>query len=274
MPAIDLARLRKQAARLADFFFVPDEFIRHLHEMLEFYVNRTVRTAQANAQDLHLQAYRTPSMIVKQIEQELALPASRNAAAALELADRLWDEAYLETRLLAAFLLGRIPPQEERLLARLTAWTGQMSDPNLRAVLLDTGLSRMRKESPQMFLDMIGEWLQPGRTRLWSNGIQAVISAVLDPTFINLPPLLELIEPVIEAAPAKLQLEIEELVKTLYSVYPTETTFYLRHVLRDSQDPMTAVTFRRIAPSFPPDLRSELREVLRARPIPKGDEHA
>jgi DNA alkylation repair enzyme len=270
MPAIDLARLRKQATRLADFFFVPDEFIKHLHEMLDYYVNRTVRKPQANAPNVNLQTYRTPSMIVKQIEQELALPATKDPNAALELADRLWDEGYLETRLLAAFLLGRIPPHEERLLARLTAWTQQMNDADLRAVLLDTSLSRMRSESSKMFLDLVGEWLTPGRTRLWSNGIQAVISAVSDPAFLNLPPVLKLLEPVIEAAPAKLQLEIEELVKTLYATYPTETTFYLRQVLRDSQDPMTAITFRRISPSFPPALRAELRELLRVTPISHG----
>jgi uncharacterized protein (DUF1919 family) len=44
MPAIDLARLRKQANRLADFFFLPDEFMKHLREMLDFYVNYTLRT--------------------------------------------------------------------------------------------------------------------------------------------------------------------------------------------------------------------------------------
>ena len=46
MPAIDLARLRKQANRLADFFFLPDEFMKHLREMLEFYVNYTLRTKE------------------------------------------------------------------------------------------------------------------------------------------------------------------------------------------------------------------------------------
>jgi len=46
MPAIDLARLRKQANRLADFFFLPDEFMKHLREMLEFYVNYTLRTVE------------------------------------------------------------------------------------------------------------------------------------------------------------------------------------------------------------------------------------
>ena len=46
MPAIDLTRLRKQAARLADFFFLPDEFMKHLREILEFYVNYTLRTVE------------------------------------------------------------------------------------------------------------------------------------------------------------------------------------------------------------------------------------
>lgn len=269
MPAIDLARLRKQAARLTDFFFVPDEFVKHLHEMLDFYVNYTVRKPQATAPGANLQTYRTPSVIVKQIEQELARLADEreNAEAALDLADRLWDEVYLETRLLAAFVLGRIPPQEERLLARLTAWSQQIYDSNLRAVLLDTSLARMRKEAPEMFLELIGEWLQPERTRLWPNGIQAVISAVSDPEFANLPPLLKVIEPVIQAAPSKLQLEIEDLVLALYKVSPTETTYFLRQVLKDSEDPMTAITFKRMSPSFPPALREELREFIRGKPL-------
>jgi hypothetical protein len=270
MPAIDLARLRKQAARLADFFFVPDEFIKHLHELLDFYVNRTVRKPQAAAPGKNLQTYRTPPFIVKQIEYELTPLANENPDAALELADRLWDEEYLETRLLAAFLLGRIPPKEERLLTRLTAWTQQMNDASLRAELLNTSLARMRKEAPDMFIELIAEWLQPGRSRFWLNGIQAVISAVSDPAFVNLPPMLTLLEPVIEAAPSGLQLEIEELILTLYKAYPTETTYFLRQVLSNSEDPMTAITFRRIAPSLPIALRRELQEFTRVKTSTDG----
>lgn len=268
MPAIDLARLRKQAARLADFFFVPDEFIKHLHETLDFYVNYTARNQDALAPGAKLQTYRTPPAIVKQIEQELIDPARQSPDAALDLADRLWDEAYLETHILAAFLLGQIPPREERLLARLTAWTQQMYDSSLRAELLDTSLARMRKEAPDQFLELVGEWLQPQRSRLWSNGLQAVLSAVHDPAFVNLPPVLQLIEPVMTAAPAKLQLEIEELVLALYKSSSTETTYFLRQVLSQSEDPMTAITFRRISSSFPSELKAELREFLRNRPTP------
>lgn len=116
MPAIDLTRLRKQATRLADFFFLPDEFMKHLREILEFYVNYTLRTVENVAPGSNLKTYRTPPAVLTQIQNELRLKAEENPHFALELADLLWDEGALETRLLAAYLLGRIPPQEERLL--------------------------------------------------------------------------------------------------------------------------------------------------------------
>src|SRR5512142_1187043 len=193
MPAIDLSRMRKQAARLADFFLLPDEFIKHLHEMLDSYVNYTVRKPPASAPGANLRSYRTPGVIVRQVEQELMVRAAlpENADAALALADQLWDEEWLETRILAAFLLGAIPPREERLLARLTAWSHQLFDADLRAELLNTSLARLRREAPDVFLGMVGEWLQPQRPALWANGIQAVISAVSDPEFHNLPPLMK-----------------------------------------------------------------------------------
>jgi DNA alkylation repair enzyme len=267
MPAIDLARLRKQAARLSDFFFVPDEFISHLHEMLDSYVNYTARKPPAAAPGARMRTYRTPSVVVKQIEHELSALARvpENADAVLDLADRLWDEDWLETRLLAAFLLGSSPPREERLLARLTAWTQQLYDAELRAELLNSSLTRLRREAPDVFLALIAEWLRPQRTGLWPNGIQAVISAASDPQFKNLPPLMKVVEPVVEASPAKLQTEIEQLVLALYAASPTETTFFIRQILLDSKNPMTAITFRRISSSLPGELREEVREFIRGK---------
>ncbi len=267
MPAIDLARLRRQASRLGEFFFVPEEFIRHLHEMLDSYVNYTVRKARAAAPGANLRTYRTPMVVVKQIEQEIMGRASRpeNSDAALELADRLWDEEWLETRILAAFLLGSIPPREERLLARLTAWAQQLYDADLRAELLNTSLTRLRREAPDAFLALISEWLKPQRAKLWPNGIQAIIAAVSDSEFHNLPPLMKRIEPVIMSAPAKLQNDIEALILALYAASPTETSYFVRQMLMDADDPMTLMTFRRIAPAMPRELQEEIREFMRGK---------
>jgi hypothetical protein len=269
MPSIDLARLRKQAARLADFFLVPDEFAKHLNQVLDSYVDYTARKQPAHAAGIKLPSYRTPAVVMKQIEKELSAPSSTpdKAEAALELADRLWDDGWLETRLLAAFLLGRSPPQEGRLIARLTAWASQTRDPALRSKLLDSSLVRMRKEAPSMFLHLIDEWLRPGRSRFWSDAIRASISAVRDPDFINLPPLLAVIEPVVKAAPSQIQADLEELILSLYRISPTETTYFVREVLITSDNPMTAITFRRMSPSFPVELAEEIREFIRGKPF-------
>jgi len=267
MPAIDLTRLRKQANRLADFFFLPDEFMKHLREMLDFYVNYTLRTVENVAPGSNLKTYRTPPAVLTQIENELRPIAEANPHFALELADILWDEGALETRLLAAFLLGRIPPQEERLLPRITAWTQQIRDPNVRAALLSTSLTRMRKETPDQFLTLVREYLHPERARAWSNGIQALIPMISDTDFENLPAIFDIVEPIIEEAPSTLQNDLTDLIVALYRASASETIFMLKHVLSNSQNPMTAITLRRISSSFPPPLQKELRSLLQGQPL-------
>lgn len=273
MPSIDLARLRKQVSRLIDFFFVPDDFTANLNDMLDSYVDYTVRRKPATAPGAVLRTYRTPAVVVRQIEQGLTplATAPENAEATLDLADRLWDEGWLETCLLAAFLLGCIPPREERLMARLTAWTAQVRDPQLRASLLNSSLVRMRKQAPNMFLDLLREWLRPERGRMWADGIQAAVSAVSDPEFKDLPPLLDVIRPVVEAAPSGLQLDLEELVLALYAASPTETSYFIRQVLIETKNPMTAITFRRMSPNFPTELKEEIREFVRGKPLSGSD---
>ncbi len=267
MPAIDLARLRKQANRLADFFFLPDEFMKHLREILDFYVNYTLRTKENVAPGSNLKTYRTPLAVISHIENELQTVAEANPHFALELADVLWDEGALETRLLAAFLLGRIPPQEERLLPRLTAWTQQIRDPAVRSALLSTSLTRMRKETPTQFLTLVREYLHPERSRTWSNGIQALLPMVADTSYTNLPPILDLVEPIIEEAPSTLQNDLADLIVALYRASPNETTFMLKHILTTTQNPMTVITLRRISTLFPPTLQKELRELIRPQPL-------
>jgi hypothetical protein len=265
MPAIDLARLKKQTAQLADLFDQPTVFLREHREILDFYVNHSLRS-QGVAPSSVLPTYRTPTVVLRQIETELGPVAERQPIQALELADALWDEGWLETRLLAAFLLGRIPPQEERLLARLTAWTQAVRDPSVRAALLTTSLTRLRKETPDLFLILVKEWLHPARQRMWSNGIQALVPLISSPDFDNLPPIFEIIEPIIRAAPSTLQFDLQELIIMLYEASPDETTYFIQQILKSTKSPMLAVALRRMSPEFPAELQSNLREMLYKKP--------
>ena len=191
--------------------------------------------------------------------------AEKRPIQALTLADALWDEGWLETRLLAAFLLGRIPPQEERLLARLTAWTQAVRDPEVRAALLTTSLTRLRTETPDLFLVLVREWLHPARQRMWSNGIQALVPLVNTPDFDNLPPILDTIEPILKASPAALQFDMQELITALYRASPDETVFFLQQIVKKAKSPLPAVSLRRMSPELPEELGASLREILRGR---------
>ena len=267
MPAIDLARLKKQTARLADLFDQPDAFLRALRETLEYYVNYTVRQAGAVAPSSVLGTYRTPPVILKQIENEIGPLGARQPNQALDLADRLWDEGSLEMRLLAASLLGRLPPQEDRLLARLTAWAQQVRDPSVRAALLTTSLVRLRRETPDRFLELVAEWLNPERQRLWPNGIQALIPLVQDANYHNLPPVFDMLEPILVAAPAVIQNELADLLGALYTASPTETVFFLQQILDDPSATMTATMLRRVTPALPGGLVDAIRTMIKpARP--------
>ena len=264
MPAIDLARLRKQTAHLADIFDQPVEFLREHREILDHYVNRTLRS-QTVAPSSVLPTYRTPAVVLRYIENELGPVAEKQPIQALELADALWDEGWLETRLLAAYLLGRIPPQEERLLARLTAWTQAVRDPSVRAALLTTSLTRLRRETPDLFLILVKEWLHPARQRMWSNGIQALVPLISSEEFDNLPPIFEIIEPILKAAPAALQFDLQELITALYQASPDETTYFLQQILKRTKSPLPAVALRRMSPELPLELQTSLREMLREK---------
>ena len=264
MPAIDLARLRKQTAHLADIFDQPVEFLREHREILDHYVNRTLRSL-AVAPSSVLPTYRTPPVVLRHIENELGPVAEKQPIQALELADVLWDEGWLETRLLAAYLLGRIPPQEERLLARLTAWTQAVRDPSVRAALLTTSLTRLRRETPDLFLILVKEWLHPARQRMWSNGIQALVPLISSEEFDNLPPIFEIIEPILKAAPAGLQFDLQELITALYQASPDETTYFLQQILKGTKSPLPVVALRRMSPELPQELQISLREILREK---------
>src|SRR5512138_3295867 len=264
MPAIDLARLKKQTAQLADLFDLPVEFLRAHREILDFYVNRTLRTLSVAPSSV-LPTYRTPVVVLRQIETELGPVAERKPIQALELADALWDEGWLETRLLAAFLLGRIPPQEERLLARLTAWTQAVRDPEVRAALLTTSLTRLRNETPDLFLVLVKEWLHPARQRMWSNGIQALVPLIASPNFDNLPPIFEIVEPIIKASPGTLQFDLQELITVLFEASPEETIYFLEQILKETKSPLPSIALRRMSPKLPADLQLNLREMLREK---------
>jgi hypothetical protein len=263
MPAVHISRLRIQSAQVAEQFGNPPALLRSLHEMFEMYADRTRRPGKLASPVTVLPSYSIPTPALRQLEADLGLQAENRLEETSILADALWRDGYLESRLLAAFLLGRVEPRGEDFMERLTDWVSHAREPNLRRTLLTTSLARLRREEPDSFVRLIRRWVHPTYDRMWSRAIEALLPVLTDPAFHNLPVVLEVVRPIVEAAPPVMQNELADLINALYRSSPKETAVYLRQTLAAATHSQTRVTFRRILPRLPEPLRNELAPQLR-----------
>jgi hypothetical protein len=212
-----------------------------------------------------LPAYRAPQAVLRQIEMELAPLAGAFPDQAMALTDALWKDGHLETRLLAATLLGRIHPETPLLLERITAWVSRARDNQVRTALLSVSLARLRRESPSEFLRLVAGWFDPSTIKMWSNGIHALLPLIEDVSYDNLPPVYDAVHVVVETAPSMLQNDLVDLIRALYAASPVETSYFLRQTLAASNSPHVPMTFRRILPSLPEELQPMILEIVRRK---------
>ena len=263
MPAINLARLKTQAARLSEKFSEPEAFIRDLNELLDFYTNRTIRAMQI-AQRLSLPTYHTPAPVLRQIQAELVPLAGSRPIEALALTVALWKSGSLEARLLAAYLLGSIPPDQAiPVLTLLPNWLAQSTDKEISTALLTDAFTRLHRENPEALFTLLEDWLKSPRNSLQIWGLRALIPLLTDPHFENLPAIFHILKPTVRSAGPVTQLELQACLATLGQVSLTETLAFLREIIRDNPSPLMLRTLRRILAGLSPELQAGLREMLR-----------
>ena len=263
MPAIDLARLKIQTARLAEKFAEPETFLRDLNELLDFYTNRSIRTAQV-VQRLSAPTYHTPRPVLRQIEGELAALAEKNPRAGVDLVKVLWKADSLESRLLAAHLLGSLPSDLAMpTLALLPDWLNQSTDKAIHTALLTNALARVRREKPEAFFNLLEGLLGSAQSALQVWGLQALIPLLQDPHFENLPAVFRILRPAMLAASPATQLEFQACLAALERHSLTETVAFLREIMREAPNPMMLRIFRRVLPGLSQELQEALLEILR-----------
>jgi hypothetical protein len=264
MPAIELARLKTQAARLADKFGDPEDFLRDLNELLDYYTNRTIRASQT-IQRLAAPTYHTPRPVLRQIEGELSVLAESRPSEAVTMTKAMWEAGSLESRQLAAYLLGSIPSEQARpLLTSLEDWLTKSTDKEIQAALLTTALTRLRREKPDEFFRILEDWLNSPQPTQQVWGMRAMIPLFQDPQFQNLPAVFRILRPAIQRLNPATQLDFQACLAALEGVSFTETVAFLREIIRATSNPLILRIFRRILPGLSPKLQEALREILRA----------
>jgi len=264
MPAINLARLRKQIVVLVDHFDQPEAFLRLLHDLLDHYADHMQRHGQAGEPPPLIQAYRVPSPMLRQLALELAPRASEDTVLTLALCDSLWTQPYLEPRILAATLIGQSPLTSiDDVLGRVERWAESSSEELLIEALANRGLSRVHQEQPERLLLQIETWMGTENLMLRRLGLRAILSLISDASFENLPAVIKLITPYVRVAPLPLKPDILDVLGALARRSPRETAYFLRQNLDVSGDSDTAWLIRQSLRFFPVETQDSLRDAIR-----------
>jgi hypothetical protein len=264
MPAIHPARLKQQAALLADAFDQPESFVRALLHVLDFYADRAHRPGLSGEPSPLMRAFRVRAPVLRQILLELAPRLQADPEAALELCDALWKQPNLECRQLAAGVLGKLPPAAgDPVIERIRLWCEPGIEGQLVDLLLDEGLSRLRQESPQQLIDLYAGWLGSENIHWNRLGLRGLGAFSGEPKFHNLPVFFRLIQPYCRKAPPRLRTDLLDLLRSLIRRSPRETAFFLRQNLSAPDNPDTAWLIRQILPDLPADVQEAMRAGLR-----------
>jgi hypothetical protein len=265
MPAIQLARLKIQATELAVKFNEPEAFSHGLHELLEFYADRTYRPGRSGEPAALIPAYHAPPPVLRQVLHELIPRVNLDRGAGLSLCDALWAQHVVEFCFLAARLLGQVPANmPEPILDRIKAWATSTNDQGLRDVLLDESLAQIRQETPLVFLEQVEAWLFDEDQVIQQMGLRSVIGLLKNHHFENMPVLLRLLAPLMRNSPSKLRPDLLEVVHKLAIQSPKETAYFLRQNLAKKLDnPGIVWLVRNSVRFFPEDIQEKLRVELR-----------
>ena len=264
MPAIQPARLKKQASNLAAKFDQPTLFLRELHALLDQYTDYTHRSGQAGEPSPLMGSYNTPPPVMRQVWYELTRMTKTHPANILPLCDALWAEPNYDLQLLAARLLGEVPIDPAGpVIDRLQSWVHSGLEKRLLDGLLEQGLRQFQQGAPDQYLELVSAWLVSSDLSLRQAGLRALLPMINSSSIENLPTIFRLLTPFLRVAPSRLRPDILAVLSELVHCAPSETAYLLRQNLSASDNPDTAWLIRQVLDEFPKDTRVALHLALK-----------
>jgi hypothetical protein len=264
MPAIQPARLKIRAEELSTEAANPEGFCRAYHELLDYYADRTFRPGQVGEPPPLLPTYHVPKPVLRSVEKEMSQFAEDDRGGALVLADALWGEEYLEFKLLAASLLGKISPVPTKsVFRRVESWTGPSTEKRLEEALVHAGLERILHEYPDLYFQKILTWLRSKKLNFNLLGLLAIPPLLESGLFDDYPPLFKQLSRKMRLEGNPLKTDILAAIEVLATRSPEETAFFLSQTMKPpSENPNIAWYVRKSLKFFPPNLQQYLREIL------------
>lgn len=264
MPAIQPARLKKQAADLSSKFDQPAVFVRELHHLLDIYTDHTHRKGQAGEPSPLISSYKAPAPVMRQVWLELTPKITQHPAALLPLCDALWLERNYDLRMLAARLLGLVPSgYADSVINRLQSWVQQGMERRIMDGLFQAALMRLQADTPDRLLEMVSSWLSRADASTQQAGLSALRVLIEQSDPEHFPTFYRLLIPFLRVAPSRLRPDILGVLIASINCSPSETAYVLRQSLSTADSPDTPWIIRQVLNEFPEEIRGSLRQAMK-----------
>jgi hypothetical protein len=194
----------------------------------------------------------------------MALQAEDSPDQALRVADGLWAKRNIETRQLAARLLGAIDGHVDEITHRLEAWALENYEPLLAPELTHEGTRQLAAKYPEELVAFAGRLLAHKELRLQALAVGALSSLLSDTRYANLPAIFELLAAPTAEASRGLRPELAALLGQMAERSPQETEFFLKKALGGTTSQGTAWVARQVMKSLPEDNRERLRNLVQS----------
>jgi len=264
MPAVNPAQLRIRAAALAEKVDQPRQFVGGVHDLLSFYANRVHRAGESGAPPPAIDSYHVSPQVLRIVERELKEVMEDHPAEGLLLADQLWAEEWLETRLLACGLLSYAGANHsEKILTRVRSWVWECQDDILLKAVLDRALSPLRTYKVDVYYSLLDDM----HSRQGENTERIILHLLLplvdEPSFQDMPTVLKYLKPILQGESEIALSSLSRLVRRLARRSEQETMFFLLHQIPSAPHPKMSRIVRRSLPAFSPAAQERLKKAIR-----------
>ncbi len=266
MPAVNPTRLSFQIAELLESLEDPIKFHKTLRDLFSLYANRTLRYGEEAGLAPSIPMYRLPDPVMRQLKSELQPVVSDNPEAALALADTLWQDATLEVRQVAVFLLGQAAVDKpEPIISRLNQWLKPDLDPVIQEMVFISGTQRLQSRFPDSWETWIEALLARKEPHWIVLGLIGLRVSLQQPSpSQKLPVIFRLISAIIRDPQTRIMNELRRLIQELAQHSPIETAYFLRQMLSLSSAQGTARLVRQTLQAFPPEIQLELKSAIKS----------
>ncbi len=264
MPAIQIERLKAQIKAILNPALPAGVFVLSLRSFMEAHTNLAYRISPELHQKQQVESYQIAPVIQNQLTLNIQLFTREYPQIAMDYADLLWQEPFIEMKALAGEILGTLPEQfSQQVLSKIVFWSDDNKIKAIRKIIFETSTKSIRNRNISDWQYTIKKWLDSGEVSQIQAGIHALIVLVQDQQYDNYPFIFKSISLVSLKRGEKTVNALNDLLLELAQENPNETFVFLKSFMLSEPSPELFRLVRRSMSDFSNEQQSQFRQIMK-----------